>query len=107
MNDKLSPLKKLALQLLDSLKAQVIADCDDDQIAETMAKCHPSTLKDYINPDEYCNGDEAMKILHLGRNRAKFFGLLKKYQVTNHKVNNQPIGYKIKDIMRIRKEILD
>lgn len=106
MNDNLSPIKKVALQLLDKIKEQVINDCDEEQVVETMAKCHPSMLTDYINPDDYCNADEAMEILHLGRNRAKFFELLRKYKVKNHKVNNQPIGYKIKDIKKIRKEIL-
>ena len=107
MSDNLSPIKKAALQLLDKLKEQVVMECDEEELIETMAKCHPSTLTDYINPEEYCNADEAMEMLHLGRNRAKFFVLLKKYKVKNHKVNNQPIGYKIKDIKRIRKEILD
>lgn len=106
MNDNLSAVKKAALLLLDKLKEQVVMECDEEELMETLAKCHPSTLEEYINPDDYCNADEAMEMLHLGRNRAKFFELLKRYNVVNHKVNNQPIGYKIKDIKRIRKEIL-
>lgn len=103
--DNLSPIKQAALKILDKLKEQVINDCDDEQIAETMVKCHPSSHQEYINPNDYCNADKAMDMLHLGYNRAKFFALTKKYGIKNHKINNQPIGFLKKDIERL-KEIL-
>lgn len=104
----LSPIMKSALKVIDTIREQIVnGECDEDNVAKSLVKLHPSSDKEYINPDDYCNADEAMEMLHLGRNRAKFFELLKKYKVKNHKVNNQPIGYKIKDIKRIRKEILD
>lgn len=104
----LSPIMKSALKVIDTIREQIVnGECDEDNVAKSLVKLHPASDKEYINPDDYCNADEAMEMLHLGRNRAKFFVLLKKYKVKNHKVNNQPIGYKIKDIKRIRKEILD
>ena len=59
-----------------------------------------------VNPVEYCNADKAMDILHLGKNRKRFFDLLKVYNVKNNKVNNQPIGYRLSDIYKIAHYIL-
>lgn len=102
---ELSPIQKAAIKVIDKLKEQVMNDCDDEQIADTLVKCHPSAHDEYINPKDYCNADKAMDMLHLGYNRSKFFALTKKYGIKNHKVNNQPIGFLIKDIERL-KEIL-
>ena len=104
--DKLSIIKKTALALLDKLKEQVENDCDDEEVAETMTKFHPSSHSEYINPNDYCNADKAMDMLHLGYNRARFFALTKKYGIKNHKINNQPIGFLKKDIERLKKELL-
>lgn len=104
--DKLSIIKKTALALLDKLKEQVVNDCDDEEVAETMTKFHPSSREEYINPNDYCNADKAMDMLHLGYNRSRFFALTKKYGIKNHKINNQPIGFLKKDIERLKKELL-
>ena len=97
----LSPIKRMALAMLDNLKVQVVNDCDDSEITESMTKFHPSSNKEYFNPKEYCNADRAMKILHLGYNRNKFFELIKEYGIENYKVNNAPLGYKISEIERL------
>lgn len=103
----LSPIMKSALKVIDTIREQIVnGDCDEESVAKSMTKLHPASDKDYINPKDYCNGEKAMEMLHLGYNTARFHQLLKKYKVKNHKVNNQPIGYKIKDIERIKKEIL-
>lgn len=97
----LSPIKRMALAMLDNLKVQVVNDCDDSEITESMTKFHPSSNKEYFNPKDYCNADDAMKILHLGYNRNKFFELIKEYGIENYKVNNAPLGYKISEIERL------
>lgn len=98
---QLSPIKRMALTILDNLKVQIVNDCDDSEITESMTKFHPSSNKEYFNPNDYCNADKAMKILHLGYNRNKFFELIKEYGIENHKVNNAPLGYKISEIERL------
>lgn len=98
---QLSPIKRMALSILDNLKVQVMNDCDDSEITESMTKFHPSSNKEYFNPNDYCNADKAMKILHLGYNRNKFFELIKEYGIENHKVNNAPLGYKVSEIERL------
>ena len=80
---QLSPIKRMALAILDNLKVQVMNDCDDSEITESMTKFHPSSNKEYFNPKDYCNADKAMKILHLGYNRNKFFELTKEYGIEN------------------------
>lgn len=98
---ELSPIKRAAIAMLDKLKQQVVSDCDDSEITSAMVQFHPSNNKEYFNPKDYCNADKAMKILHLGYNRNKFFDLIKEYGIENYKVNNAPLGYKISEIERL------
>lgn len=98
---ELSSIKKVALMLLDRMKEKVIYEWDDHKIFKALIGFHPSCDKDYFNPKEYCNADEAMKILKLGYNRNKFFALVKKYGIKNYKVNNVPLGYRISEIESI------
>lgn len=104
-NKTLSPIKRAALSLIDNLKTQVINDCDDEEISESLTKFHPSSNKEYFNPNDYCNADKAMRILHLGYNRNKFFELIKLHNIVNHKVNNAPLGYKVSDIEKLAKKL--
>ena len=98
----LSPIKRMALAMLDNLKHQVVNDCDDNEISQSMTMLHPSSNKDYFNPKDYCNADKAMEILGIGYNRNKFFSLIKEYGIENHKVNNAPLGYKVSEIERLK-----
>lgn len=94
----ISPIKRTALALLDSLKQQVLNDCDETEVAETMVKFHPSLNKDYISKNDYVNADQAIKILGIGYNRNKLFELTRKYGIINHTFNNQHIGFLKKEI---------
>lgn len=94
----LSPIKRAALAVLDSLKQQVLNECDDTDVSEAMVKFHPSSHKDYINKNDYINADEALKILGFGYNRKKLFELTNKYGIKNHTMNNQHIGFLRKEI---------
>lgn len=98
----LSMIKRLALEFLDNLKIKIINnDCDDSEIMEAMTKYHPSVNKEYFNPKDYCNYDEACKILHLSANRAKLRSLCDEYGIECVYIKNRPLGFPKKDIERL------
>jgi hypothetical protein len=103
--EKLSPIKRMALALLDKLKEQVITDCDESEVVSTMSKFNPEN-NGYFKQDDFVTADKAMKILHLGQNRSRFFQLTKEYGIENHKISNQNIGFLRKDIDRLA-ELID
>lgn len=100
MQEKLSPIKRTALALIDRLKEQVLNDCDEQEIVNTMAKFNPET-NGYFKQDDFVTADKAMRMLHLGQNRNKFFELTKEYGIENHKISNQNVGFLRKDIERL------
>lgn len=100
--NNLSATKRTALSLLDTLKQIIINDCDDETIQQTMTNAHPSTLREYINPNDYMNADDAMDCLGLGYNRKKFFALIKKHHIETNVINGHSIGYKNKDIYQLK-----
>lgn len=93
MEDPISFLKELISDCSYKGKDELIKKIDDYVASNSI-----------INPNDLCNADKAMEMLHLGHNRAKFFYLLKKYGVKTNKINNMPIGYKIKEIIGIGKK---
>lgn len=103
----ITPIRALVLDILRQVTKTVEQDCTDEQLASAIQLVIPNIALDGgINPSEYCNADKAMDILHLGKNRKRFFDLLKVYKVKNNKINNQPIGYKLSDIYKIAHYIL-
>jgi hypothetical protein len=100
MQEKLSPIKRAALAILDKLKEQVLNDCDEQEIVNTMAKFNPET-NGYFKQNDFVTADKAMRMLHLGQNRNKFFELTKEYGIENHKISNQNVGFLRKDIERL------
>lgn len=99
--DNLSMIKRLALDLLDNLRSKIVSDdCSDEQITEALVAFHPER-HGYFKQEDFVTADKAMKILHLGSNRAKFFELTKEYGIVNHKISNQNIGFLRKDIERL------
>lgn len=100
--NELSMIKRMAVEFLDSLKAKVISpECKEEEIMEAMTKYHPSVNKDYFNPNDYCNYDEACKILKLSSNRAKLRSLCDDYGIECVYIKNRPLGFPIKDIERL------
>lgn len=98
--ERLSPIKRTALALIDSFREQVLTDCSDEEVAKSMVKFHPET-NGYFKQDDFVTADKAMRMLHLGQNRNKFFQLTKEYGIENHKISNQNVGYLRKDIERL------
>lgn len=102
MVEKLSPIKRAALKLLDEVKKIVVDDCSDEELACSLVKLHPSSHDEYINPDDYCYYDEACEILHLGYNRAKLKKLCDDYGIENVTIKNRPMGFEKRKILKLR-----
>ena len=91
----------MALMLLDNIRQQLInGECDEADIQDAMTKFHPEQ-NGYFKQEDFVTADKAMKILHLGSNRVKFFELTKEYGIENHKISNQNVGFLRKDIERL------
>ena len=80
-------------------------NCDEGEVAQTLAKYHPASKEDHINPKDYCSYDEAIDILDIGYNRNRLRALTKLHGIKNHRVNNQPIGFKRQDIFALKAKI--
>lgn len=93
-------IKKATLNLLDKLKEQIMTDCTDEEITEALAKFHPER-HGYVKESDFLNYDEAMDILHLGRNRVKLKQLCDSYGIKNIRFNNMYIGFPRRDIERL------
>lgn len=102
---KLSPIKRSALAILDTLKNTVINDCDDETIVKTMPKVTIPTKVGIVESD-YMSYDDAIKELNIGYNRNKLSELAKQYGIKSHKFRHMPIGFHKDDIARL-KEILN
>lgn len=95
------PIIKMALMMLDNIRQQLIdGECDEADIQDAMTKFHPEK-NGYFKQEDFVTADKAMKILHLGSNRVKFFELAKEYGIENHKISNQNVGFLRKDIERL------
>lgn len=103
--NSLSIVQRTALAVIDSIRDKILnGDCNEKDLTESLAQFHPES-NGYFNRYDYINADKAMNILQLGYNRAKFYTLLKEYGITNHHINNMPIGYKRTEIERLAKII--
>lgn len=98
--ERLSPIKRAALALLDKLREQIVTDCNDDEVTASLSKFNPER-HGYVKEDDFVNYDEALKILHLSNNRTKLNELCKEYGIKNVKFNNAAIGFPRKDIERL------
>ena len=106
--DKQSPTTKAAIGVLEFLIAELKGGkCTEEEISDAMVRFHPSSHGEYINPDDYCNYDEACKILHLGYNRGKLNELCKAYGIKNYSVKNRPMGFKKAEINRLKELLAD
>lgn len=101
----LSPIKRTALSVIDSVRNMVIYECDDETIVKTMPKVNIPT-KIGIVESEYMTYDDAIKELEMPYNRNRLSALAKKYGIKSHKCRNMPIGFHKDDIARL-KEILN
>ena len=104
--EKLSPIKRTALAIIDTVRVKIMTDCSEEEIVKSMAKFHPET-NGYFKQDDFVTADKAMRMLHLGQNRNKFFQLTKEYGIENHKISNQNVGFLRKDIEQLCEVLQD
>lgn len=103
MNTKeLSPIKRMALAVVNTVKEQIINDCSDEEITHHMARIHPD-LRGTYREEDFMNYDEALKELHLGYNRGKLNALAKQYHIKNYTFKNNHIGFKRDDIAMLKR----
>lgn len=88
---------KLCKQLLRDLKS---GECTEEQIDDLISKTEPRS-RGYFREEDFVTADEAMKILHLGQNRNRFFDLLKVYKIQAQTFNGVKIGYKREEIHKL------
>ena len=88
---------KLCKQILRDLK---IGECTEEEIDDLISKTEPRS-RGYFREEDFVTADEAMKILCLGKNRNRFFDLIKVYKIESQTFNGVKIGYKREEIHKL------
>lgn len=88
---------KLCRQVLRDLKN---GECTEEQIDDLISKTEPRS-RGYFREEDFVTADEAMKILCLGKNRNRFFDLIKVYKIQSQTFNGVKIGYRKEEIFDI------
>lgn len=89
---------KLCRQVLRDLKN---GECTEEQIDDLISKTEPRS-RGYFREEDFVTADEAMKILCLGKNRNRFFGLIKLYKIQSQTFNGVKIGYRKEEIYKLK-----
>ena len=92
---------KLCKQVLRDLKN---GECTEEQIDDLISKTEPRS-RGYFREEDFVTADEAMKILCLGKNRNRFFTLIKVYKIEAKTFNGVKIGYRINDIYALKDKL--
>jgi hypothetical protein len=92
---------KLCKQLLRDLKS---GECTDEQIDDLISKTEPRS-RGYFREEDFVTADEAMKILCLGKNRNRFFDLIKVYKIESQTFNGVKIGYRREEIYKLNEQL--
>ena len=92
---------KLCKQILRDLKN---GECTEEEIDDLIAKTEPRS-RGYFREEDFVTADEAMKILHLGQNRNRFFDLIKVYKIESQTFNGVKIGYKREEIHKLKERL--
>lgn len=91
---------KLCKQILKDLKN---GECTEEEIDDLISKTEPRS-RGYFREEDFVTADEAMKILRLGKNRNKFFDMLKAYNIKAHTFNGVKIGYRKEEIYKLKEK---
>jgi hypothetical protein len=92
---------KLCKQILRDLKN---GECTEEEIDDLISKTEPRS-RGYFREEDFVTADEAMKILHLGQNRNRFFDLLKVYKIQSQTFNGVKIGYRKEEIFKLKERL--
>lgn len=91
--------------LIGVIKKIVNNECDEDEVADTMATLNANANSRYANED-LVNYDQAAKILGLSvTNRLRLKSLLDANGVKQVVMHNQKIGFKRSEIMALRTKL--
>lgn len=93
---------KLCRQIMKDLKNG--DGCTDEQIEDLISKTEPRS-RGYFREEDFVTADEAMKILCLGKNRNRFFSLIKVYKIEAKTFKGVKIGYRINDIYALKDKL--
>lgn len=100
-------MKEHLLNVVDSIynniRNKIINnECDEKDINNAVVAFHPSVNKEYFKASDYCNYDEACKILRVPiTNRVKLKSICNQYGVECVYVKNRPLGFPKREIERI------
>lgn len=85
---------------------EVNENCSEEEVEQTLKKLDLENYG-YVKLTDYCTVETAMTMLDLGLNRNRFYELIDLYGVKLYKnpVNNQALGYKIKEIEKVLAEL--
>lgn len=92
---------KLCRQIMRDLKN---GECTEEQILSVVASTEPRRFG-YFREEDFVTADEAMKILCLGKNRNRFFDLIKVYKVEAKTFNGVKIGYPKEEIYKLKERL--
>ena len=92
---------KLCRQVLRDLKN---GECTEEQIDDLISKTEPRN-RGYFREEDFVTADEAMKILCLGKNRKRFFDLIKVYKIQSQTFNGVKIGYRKEEIYKLKERL--
>ena len=97
---------RLAIDMLLGVLKKILNDeCDEDEVADTMATLNANANSRYANED-LVNYDQAAKILGLSvTNRLRLKSLLDANGVKQVVMHNQKIGFKRSEIMALRTKL--
>lgn len=88
---------KLCKQVIKDLKN---GECTDEQIDDLIATTEPRS-RGYFREEDFVTAEAAMKILCLGKNRNRFFDLIKVYKIQAKTFNGVKIGYRREEIHKL------
>lgn len=98
---KLSEKKFQVIKTLLSLASRVAKDnCSDEDIDNNFKRIMALDQMNMLNKEDYLSERDALKYLNL--NRANFYAIKRKFDIKVTKFNNQPIGYYILDLDKIK-----
>ena len=92
---------KLCRQVLRDLKN---GECTEEQIDDLISKTEPRS-RGYFREEDFVTAEEAMKILCLGKNRNRFFDLIKVYKIQSQTFNGVKIGYRKEEIYKLKERL--
>lgn len=92
---------KLCKQVLRDLKN---GECTEEQIDDLISKTEPRN-RGYFREEDFVTAEEAMKILCLGKNRNRFFTLIKVYKIEAKTFNGVKIGYRKEEIYKLKERL--